>query len=244
MVFHPQRGLEINPGLIGMAYEDVAIRSGENFIHGWFFPGDSGKYLVYYHGNAGTIADRIEFAKFLAPLKLNILMVDYRGYGRSEGEPTIEGFIQDAKAAAGWMVGMKKAPLDKTIYWGHSLGGAAALIAASTYPGVAGVIAESSFISLRRLSLDRFAWIPVVFVSSELDNGSAVEKLATPKLFIHGTKDTVIPFHHSEELHRRAMAPKMLFSVEGATHSDVSYLGGQKYLGVVGDWIEERTKSQ
>jgi hypothetical protein len=237
ILFHPEMGLAINPGIVGMEYEDVAIRSGELFIHGWFFPAESDKYLIYYHGNAGTIADRIEFVKDILPLKLNVLMIDYRGYGKSEGMPTIEGTRQDAIAAVAWMMATKKAPTNKIILWGHSLGAAAALIAANHYRGVSGVIVESGFVSARRLALELFPIIPVAFVTDAFNNGDIVETLQVPKLFIHGTVDNLVPFGQGKELFRRATGQKLFVPIKGASHSDLSRVGGGAYLDAIKEWI-------
>jgi hypothetical protein len=239
ILFHPEPGLEINPSFAGLEYEDRAIRSGDIFLHAWFYPAKSDRWVVYFKGNGGTIADRIQFVKFLQPLKLNILMVDYRGYGRSEGWPDIESFKKDAVAVAAYAFSVLKAPPDKTVIWGHSLGASAAIHATKTFPGVAGVIAASPFISMRALAHDMLPILPVAFITNELTNAQTLEKLQTPKLIIHGMDDDVIPFRHGEENFRRAHEPKFFFPIPHASHSNLYPTAGEKYLAIVGDFLNK-----
>ncbi len=238
LLFYPHTGLELSPALYGFDYVDVVIRSGRFDIHGWFFPGDRSKrFVIFYHGNAGNMADRLGFMEFMRPLELNILMIDYRGYGRSEGSPTIEGIEQDAVAAVEWMNQKRKVPLSRIVLWGRSLGVAAALAAAERYPAVAGVILESGFVSMRRIASDLHPFLPVAFVTDGFDNGSIVSRLPAPKLFIHGMEDTLIPFSHAEELYARASEPKRIVPIKGAGHNDTFIHGGDRYRKVVGEWI-------
>ncbi len=240
--FAPHMGLELNPTMVGLKFQDAVIRSGKFNLHAWFFPGDpSSKFLIFYHGNTGNMSDILDFIKFLKPLKLNILAFDYRGYGRSEGYPTVEGIEMDGVAALEWLHIKRKVPLDRITLWGLSLGGAAALKAASVYPNVSGVIVESSFVSLRRMALEVFPWVPVLFVSDGWNNAKIVERIPTPKLFIHGTHDPLIPFEHSEEMYRRAMEPKRILPIKGAGHSNGYIVGGKKYLEIVGGWINDNS---
>lgn len=242
VLFHPEPGLTLNPTIAGLPFEDAAIRSGDLFIHGWLLPGESHNYVIYYHGNAGTIADRLAFLQLLAPLKLNFLIIDYRGYGRSEGQPTVEGLEQDAKAAVGWLMGVKKIPPERIVLWGHSTGAAAAFHAALHHPEVAGVISESAFVSPRRVAMQHFPWAPVAFITDRLDNGQAVEKVMAPKLFLHGTADALLPYAHSEELFRRAADPKRVIFFKGATHSDIARRNGEGFLKIIKAFVDDPAK--
>jgi len=237
-LFFPSAGLEINPAFLGLKFLDVVVTSGPYRLHGWFFPTDpSRRFVIFYHGNAGNIADRLDFVKFLEPLGLNIILIDYRGYGRSEGYPTIEGVEQDGVATLEWLHIKREVPLDRIVLWGRSLGVAAALKAAERYPDVAGVVMESGFVSLRRIATDVYPYLPVALISDALDNGRIAARLPTPKLIIHGLKDTVIPFSHAEELYARAAGPKRIVPVKHAGHGDTYYLGGREYKKIVGEWI-------
>lgn len=245
IMFHPTLALELNPRLMGFEFDDVVIQSGSDKIHGWFIKGDKSKPLViFYHGNAGNISHRLEFVKFMEPLKLNFLMMDYKGYGRSEGTPSITAIEEDAIATLLWANITLKAPFNKIVLWGRSLGGSAALYAANIKPQVAGVIVESSFISLRRIANELFPIAPVALISDRWNNDEIVSRIATPKLFIHGVKDEIIPFHHTRELLKIAKEPKLGIPITNAGHNDTYIRGGETYRKMVGDWIFDVTKTK
>ncbi|MBF0169899.1 MAG: alpha/beta hydrolase, partial [Nitrospinae bacterium] len=126
ILFHPDLSLELTPELMGMSSVEAPIRSGDRWLYGWLIKADSDRYCVFFHGNAGNIADRLDFAKTIAPLKLNLLLFDYQGYGRSEGIPSIDGVEQDAVAAVTFLHEKGKVPLNRIVLWGRSLGGALA----------------------------------------------------------------------------------------------------------------------
>jgi len=236
-LFHPSPALTLKPSLVGLEYKDAYIRSGKYLIHGWYFPAkDAQGFIVFFHGNAGNMSDRLEFIKFIRPLRMHTLMIDYRGYGISEGRPTIDGVDEDAVAAVEWLTGKLKAPTGRVILWGRSLGGAAALTAAERYPQVAGVILESSFVSLRRIAMDIAPHMPVAFVTDAFDNAAILSRLETPKLIIHGLDDTLIPFRHAEELYSRAAPPKKILPIKGAGHDDTYLRGGGVYLKAIEEW--------
>jgi len=243
-IFHPTMALELNPALAGFKFTDVVIQSGSDKIHGWFIKGDKSKPLIiFFHGNAGNISHRLDFVRFMEPLKFNFLLIDYKGYGRSEGSPSISAVEEDALATLLWANKKLKAPFDQTILWGRSMGGAAALYAASQKPQVAGVIVESSFVSLRRMANEVFPNVPVAFISSRWNNGEIASRITTPKLFIHGLKDEIIPFHHTEELFKIAAEPKQVMPLHSG-HNDTYIRGGDVYRKTIGDWILKVTANK
>ena len=197
--------------------------------------------MIFFHGNAENIAGRLDFIKFIAPaFKAHILLVDYRGYGKSEGNPTITGIEEDASAAVEWLKKTVKVPPSRIVLWGFSLGGAAALSAAEKHPDIAGVVVESSFISMRAMATDVYPWMPVAFVTDGFDNQKIVSTLLVPKLFIHGDRDTVIPFNHGKALYMAAADPKEFIVVRGAGHGDALVVAGKDYVEKVSKWIEGR----
>lgn len=237
-LFYPDRSLELNPKMLGIKHVEVFIKSGKFHINGWYFPGDEKHgVVVFYHGNAGNISDRLHFIKFLEPLQLNILMIDYRGYGKSQGYPSIEGIEEDGVATIEWLLNEKKLKPHQIVLWGRSMGGVAALAAASKYPDVAGVIVESSFISLRRIAVDLAPWAPVALVTNRWKNMEILSRIKTPKLIMHGMNDSLIPFYHSEELFLKAAEPKKIIPIKGADHNNTYIVGGSVYRKMVGDWI-------
>ncbi|MGK7346194.1 MAG: alpha/beta hydrolase [Candidatus Nitrospinota bacterium M3_3B_026] len=239
-LFHPRTALEMNPAMAGMEFRDVYIESGGNTLHGWYIPHDDAVcFIIFYHGNVGNIADRIDFLKILKNLRAHVLIFDYRGYGMSEGVPTIEGIEEDAVAALEWLTMKVGAPRERVILWGKSLGGAAALAAARRYPDVAGVVVESAFSTYRRLAHEVAPLAPVVFITDAFRNEEILSRIKTPKLIIHGLADELIPFHHAERLYDKAAEPKRILPVRGAGHGDTHTKGGQAYLDAAGQWLME-----
>lgn len=107
-IYFPSRGLHAPPARRGLRYEDVEVRAADGVrLHGWFVPGlAGGPTLLWAHGNAGTIADRLPIIQLLHErLQISLLIFDYRGYGQSEGRPSEEGTYRDADAALAYLRG-------------------------------------------------------------------------------------------------------------------------------------------
>lgn len=236
-LFHPKKELLANPRSFGLEAQDVFILSGENRIHGWFFPGEPDRmYVVYLHGNAENISSALGLVASLRPQRLNVLLIDYRGYGKSQGEPSVEGIVEDATAAVDWVM-ERQPPQGKIALWGRSLGVAAALGAAQNRPNITGVVLESGFTSLRSIARHHAPYILSFLVRDKLDNLAAVSTLAMPKLIIHGGKDEVIPFSHGEELYEKALGPKDFYPIPQAGHNDLQIRGAGEYLGRITSWL-------
>ncbi|HJM82740.1 MAG TPA: alpha/beta hydrolase [Nitrospinota bacterium] len=240
LLFYPSKDLASTPLSLGLEFRDVIIESKGFNIHGWFLPEQgSDVYLIFYHGNAGNVSNNLEFARMVQVYKVNLLMIDYRGYGRSDGFPTIDGVEEDAIATMAWLINNFKVDPTKIILWGRSLGVAMAMATAERYANIGGVILESGFVSFRRIARYYYPIIPACFISNALDSGARMASLASPKLIIHGTHDTTIPFAHARELFALAQDPKQFMSVKFGGHNDVAHVGGQGYIRIIGKWIED-----
>ena len=236
-IFYPRKGLELTPASLWIDYEDVWIHSYGLRINGWFFPGeDSQRYIIFYHGNAGNMSDRLGFLKAITSFGPNVLMIDYRGYGKSEGRPSVNGVKLDAVAAIQWLMEARGTVPGNIVLWGQSLGAAMALHTAGRYP-VAGVIVEAAFVSIRKAAGELFPNIPACLVSGEMDNSSIMSRLAVPKLVIHGACDEMIPSAHASELYRVSAKPKQLYIVPDAGHADTCHAGGEEYIKTIDHWL-------
>ena len=153
MVFLPHmpgRSLDATPETAGLAYEDAWIETedGER-LHGWFVPADNARgTLLFFHGNAGNISHRLESLMIFNRLGLDVLIVDYRGYGQSSGKASEEGTYRDARAAWNYLLSERQVPAGRIVIFGRSLGGAVGAWLASQ-PDVepAGIVIESTFSS-------------------------------------------------------------------------------------------------
>lgn len=223
-----------DPRAQGLEVEDVFIRAADGIeLHAWYAaaPGarpDGRPYgrftLLYLHGNAGNLSDRIGNIAFLRGLPVNVLALDYRGYGRSQGRPGEAGLYRDAEAAYDYLTAAKGVPVERLVVLGQSLGTAVAVGLAARRP-VAGLILEGGFPSARRVA-ERVMWLPGVhwLMRTRFDAASALRGLHLPVLVAHCREDPVIPFDLGEELFRAANEPKTFVELPGACHEPL-YVG-------------------
>ena len=165
MVFLPSRKLAATPDQWGLEYEDVWLQTEDGVrLHGWYLPrAGARRVLLFFHGNAGNISHRQATLEIFHRLGLSVLILDYRGYGRSEGRPSERGLYRDARAAWDHLVdGRGVAPSDIVLF-GRSLGGAvAAELASQVQPRA--LILESTFSSARDLAREIYpllSWLIV-----------------------------------------------------------------------------------
>ncbi len=211
-------------------------------LHGWYVPHEKAEAsFLFYHGNAGNLSHRTENVFFLHHLKLNVFIFDYRGYGKSEGDPDEPGIRLDSQAAYDTLMAQPGVSARSLILFGRSLGGAFAAYIASQNPA-AGLILESSFTNAKDMADRMFPILPVGwFLSSELDALSSVAHLSVPKLFLHGTADSIIPYTLGRELYQGAAEPKEFYNIAGAGHNDTIRVGGSDYFDKIKEFITRST---
>jgi len=207
-------------------------------LHGWYVPHEEAEAsFLFFHGNAGNLTHRTENVFYLHHLKLNVFIFDYRGYGKSEGDPDEEGIRLDCQAAYETLMTQPEVSARSLILFGRSLGGAFAAFTASQNPA-AGLILESTFTNAKDMADKMFPILPVGwFLSSELDTLGHVAQLKLPKLFLHGTSDTIIPYTLGRELYQGAAEPKEFYSIAGAGHNDTIRVGGSDYFDKIKEFI-------
>ncbi len=240
-VFYPSRypnGVW-DPAIYGLPYEDAWFSSEDGVkLHGWWVEHpEAAATVVFCHGNTGSIGDRIGLYLELRRLGVNLLAFDYRGYGRSDGQPSEKGLFADVRAACDHVVGERGVGLERIVLFGHSLGGAVAIDGALHRP-VAGLVVQSSFTRLRDMARCVFPQIPVhLIATNEFRSIDKVAHLAMPKLFIHGTEDGTVPFEFGERLYAAACEPKQWYPVPSAGHNDVDRWGGRRYLRTLAEFF-------
>jgi fermentation-respiration switch protein FrsA (DUF1100 family) len=220
------------PASYGLPAEDVWFRAEDGVeLHGWWLAHSRAKGTVLYcHGNSGSIAQQIGVLRHMRRLRVNVFAFDYRGYGRSGGQPSEQGLYRDARAAYDHLVGERGQSASRILLFGHSLGGAVAIDCAGVRP-VAGLIAQSTFTHVRDAARASFPSLPVhLLARKQFHSLSKVRSLTMPKLFVHGDADGTLPLALTERLFEEAAAPKELYVVRGAGHNDVYRHGGIRYL--------------
>jgi uncharacterized protein len=204
--------------------EDVWVREG---LHGWFARSPDAYFVtLHLHGNGGNITHRVLSAKHVLEAGSSVLLLDYRGYGRSSGRPTERGLYSDAEAAWDWLHSQGYQP-EQIIVHGESLGTAVAAHLAVTKP-CAGVVLEAPFTSARAVANRVLPLIGPALVWG-YDTKRKVGDLCVPLLIIHGDQDEVIAYEFGKELYEVATGPKSFWTIPGATHNDLHLAGAPEF---------------
>jgi fermentation-respiration switch protein FrsA (DUF1100 family) len=238
LIFVPDSVLVGTPKQWGLDYEDVEFSTADGVrLHGWYVPGTRPETLLWFHGNAGNISHRLDNLRLLHDqVGTAVFLFDYRGYGRSEGQPSERGLYEDARAALQHFVTRRGVPREDLIYFGRSLGSGVA-IELATEATPRGLILETPFVSIRAMARSLFGPLAVVAPSS-FDNLSKSPRLKCPKLFIHGDSDSLVPYAQGRELFEAALPPKAFYTIRGADHNDTYLVGGSTYFRRIREFIE------
>jgi len=247
-VFFPSRVLEGDPKDAGLSFQDAWFTSeGGSKLHGWFIPGSSDTTVLWLHGNAGNISDRLHYLKeFSAHLGVSSFIFDYRGYGKSEGRPTEKGLYSDTQAAFIWLTEEKGIDPGSVIIYGHSLGSAPSVeLALGGGAGAGGVVLESPLTSAGEMARRLYGGLPVdLLLSLKLDVVGQVGKMRMPVMVIHGEEDSVIPFDMGRKVYEAAPEPKTFLPVPGGDHSDCYLVGGEAYWQAWREFVELALKGR
>jgi fermentation-respiration switch protein FrsA (DUF1100 family) len=241
LIFFPPRYPEgfSSSETYGVKPQEVWITaSGGVRLNAWFLPASgSEKVLLWFHGNAENIGMGLDRLSALSRLGVNVLELDYRGYGKSEGSPDEAGVYRDGEAAYRYLLESRGFAAQKLFIYGHSLGGAVAVDLASRHPS-GGLIVESSFTSIPDMARHLYH-LPAAgfFVRSRFDSLSKIARVRVPVLIIHGTGDQVVPFSMGRRLFEAANEPKSFFPVRGAGHDDPSTVGGGAYFSMFSSFM-------
>ncbi len=219
-VYFPYSRLDAAGSDLGRPWEDVFFQAGDGVrLNGWFFPARDESprahlVVLLLHGNAGNISHRLPFVEVLMETGVNVLIIDYRGYGKSEGRPAEEGTYLDAQAAYGWLRS-KGFAATNIIALGKSLGGAVAAELALREK-LGGLILQSTFTSIPDIGKEIFPFLPVKLLASIRYNSVAkLPRINVPVAILHSQADEIIRFHHGERLFAAANEPRLFWEVRG-----------------------------
>jgi len=218
LIYFPEIEQEISnkPSAIGLDYTSVnmATADGER-LHGWWVSVPDAKGTVlFFHGNAGNISQRINYLSMFKRLGYNTLLFDYRGYGQSSGVPSESGTYLDAQAGWRYLTEIQNISPERIILFGESLGGAvAAWLAAREKPGL--LVLASTFTSVPNLAAQIYPFLPVRWITRfHYNTLESLQSVTCPVFIAHSPEDEIIPFEHGQQLFQAAAAPKQFLTLE------------------------------
>lgn len=223
MVFQPAPYPSGNWNPARLGFEDAWFESSDGTqLHGWFVPHARPHGIaLFFHGNAGNITDRASVLRELHDRhQLSVMTFDYRGFGRSEGQPSEYGILKDARAARAWLAKRTGVDEQDIVLIGRSLGGGVAVDLAAK-DGARGLVLASTFTSLPAVGAHHISWLPTkLLMSNRLNSLAKIKKYNGPLLQSHGDADQVVPYELGQKLFEAAPEPKQFVTIVGAGHND------------------------
>ena len=259
MLYFPDSSIEQTPDRLGLKYDDVTLTASDGVkINGWFVHAPVGvaagtaattnsprSTILFLHGNAGNISHRMDKLQIFADLGVDTFIIDYRGYGRSEGHPGEAGTYRDAEAAYEYVTGGapsgRALPPQSIVVYGESLGSAVAVDLATEHP-VGGVVIEEAFTSVGDVGQKMFPFLPVRWlVQNKYDTLSKIGRVNAPLLIFHSRNDEFFDMRHAQRLLAAAKEPKQLVELAGS-HNDAFMVSGETYREHLRDFLARISK--
>ena len=232
--FQPHRIQVLTPDKVGLDYQEVRFKTRDGLeLTGWFLPaqGPALGTVLQLHGNAENISTHFTSLAWMPARGFNVFIFDYRGYGGSEGSPSLEGAQTDIDAAMETLLARDDIDRTRIVMYGQSLGGAlAAYYVAHTQrrDRIRALVLESAFSDYVEIAQEKFAdhwitwpfqWIPHLSVDDRFSPLPGMAKISPiPLLILHGDQDRTVPMRHGKILYDAAREPKQLWIVPGAGH--------------------------
>lgn len=236
-IFYPEKQVRFTPKNINAGFDDVYLTTEDNItLNGWFIPYNEAKYtLIFLHGNAGNIGNRLDKINLLRETKCNIFIIDYRGYGHSKGAPCEIGFYYDARAAYKYLLIEHGISPDQIILYGESLGAAVATDLAAKSE-VKAVILEGAFSCAKDMAKIIFPFLPGFIFQNKFDSLKKIASVKAAKLFIHADNDEIVPINLGKKLFNSAPEPKVFTELSGS-HNEAFLSSKDKYITAIKSFI-------
>lgn len=215
-------------------------------MHGLYWPAPQGRpTILFFHGNAQSVYEWAMIKEELVLMECGLFLIDYPGYGKSEGLPSEKSLYSAGHGAMNWLVTEGTVKKYRILLFGKSLGGGVATEVAKIHR-VMGIILESTFRSIPSVAQRLLPMIPTnsVLKYERYDSISRIPQIKIPLLIIHGTGDELIPVEEGKALFEAAVAPKDIYLVEGAGHNNVSQVAGVEYALRLRQWLDSLEESE
>lgn len=230
LCFYPDGFEYLTPARWGLDFESLDIPGPDGLgLTGWHIPPareseSRGVMVLHLHGNAQNMSAHLLGSYFLALNGFRLITFDYRGYGRSQGRPTLAGIIADGRAAVRYLLDHPPGQDERLALFGQSMGAFTTAHLLPKCPEVDRAVLEAGLVSFRELFLEAYPEVEVM-IPEGFSTLKPLRQSPTPKLFIHGTADAVVPYSHSERMHEAAAEPKDLLILPGVGHIDALETG-------------------
>ncbi len=209
LLYHPSEN-NYSGDMLTVSIEKIKIKNDDNIeLLAWYHEKDIENYktILFLHGNAGSLENRIHKINHFKEMEINFLIISWRGFSGNDGKPTEEGLYKDAKGAVKWLLnkGVKK---ENIIIYGESLGtGVATEI--SQNENFAGIILESPFTSMIDAGASKYPIFPIkLLLKDKYESNKKIKNIKSPILVMHGEEDKIVPFHMGKKIFELANEPK------------------------------------
>ncbi|MDQ3747154.1 MAG: alpha/beta hydrolase [Acidobacteriota bacterium] len=251
VTFHPERAAFAGLWRVPEGAEEVWFKTADGVrLYGWLFHTKAlpaSATVVYFHGNGGNLSYCDWVGTALAARGFDVLLFDYRGYGRSEGEPTDErGVYADADAAYDFVTKERGVPAERVVLYGQSLGTTAAVDVASR-KACGALVVESGLSSAGDMAGAIMPWLPHFargLTRNKFDSVGKLPRVGCPVLVAHGERDRIIPVAQGRKLFEAAPARKRLLIIDDAGHNDLSIVGGERYIDSLAGFIRDSVRAK
>jgi len=235
LLYHPNIHNYYGPQL-SAPIKKVKIKTRDNIeLFSWYYGENfsDNKTILFLHGNAGSLENRIEKLNHFYNMKINFLIIAWRGFSGNKGRPNEKGLYEDARSAVKWLR-FKGVAEDDIIIYGESLGTGVAVEIAQN-KSFAGIILESPFTSMIDVGKDKYPYLPVkLLLQDKYESDKKIKNIKSPILIMHGKADNIVPFHMGKKMYELSKEPKYSYFSEHDTHM-LNY--DEKLLGALKNFI-------
>lgn len=222
LIYYPDKTYA-KPTDVGLSnVEEVNLTTPDNAkLINWYAKAKPGNpTLLYFHGNAGNLANRKDRIALYQSHGLGIMMASYRGYSGGKGNPTEKDIIQDGLQVYDWLVSSGVSP-ENIILYGESLGTGVAVQVASQRKTKA-VILETPYASLAEIGANHYPYLPVhLLMTDRFESITFIKNINAPLLILHGWQDRTIPLQSAKKLFEAANQPKQMETYQNGQHNDL-----------------------